>query len=113
MSMTGAGVSSSGPELQPKKMYDAVRVTAADYNGKTWDGGPFSAMPEWLEDALELGKIVPHTHGGTDYAQWWVYNRRSGEAWNATPGDWIVFSDDNLYVVKDHLARGIVARANG
>lgn len=50
---------------------EAVQVTAADYNGKDWDGSPFSAIPEWLRDAIEQG-IVSVEPSSTDYAMWRV-----------------------------------------
>ncbi len=50
---------------------EAVQVTAADYNGKTWDGSPFSALPEWLQEAVEQG-IVSVEPSSTDYARWRV-----------------------------------------
>lgn len=67
----------------------AVQVTAADFNGQTWDGSPFSVRPDWLMDAIKAGKIMPHTRGSTDYAQWDVATK-SGATVNATPGDWII-----------------------
>lgn len=50
---------------------EAVQVTAADYNGRTWDGSPFSKIPEWLKEAIEQG-IVSVEPSSTDYALWRV-----------------------------------------
>lgn len=50
---------------------EAVKVTAADYNGKDWDGSPFSALPDWLKEAIEQG-IVSIEPLNTDYALWRV-----------------------------------------
>jgi len=50
---------------------EAVRITAADYNGKDWDGSPFSTIPEWLKEAIEQG-IVSVEPSSTDYALWRV-----------------------------------------
>ena len=78
----------------------AVRVTAADFNGSDWDGPPFSAMPEWLMDALKRHKIVPHTRGSTDYSQWDVTTAKGTV--NATPGDWIILRErGDLSVVEE------------
>ncbi len=48
-----------------------VQITAADYNGKDWDGSPFSAIPEWLKEAIEQG-LVSVEPSSTDYALWRV-----------------------------------------
>ncbi len=48
-----------------------VKITAADYNGKSWDGSPFSSLPEWLEEAVEQG-LVSVEPSNTDYAMWRV-----------------------------------------
>ena len=49
---------------------DAVRITAADFNGKTFDSSPFSEMPDWLEKALQNGTIKISNTNCTDYAEW-------------------------------------------
>ena len=61
---------------------EAVKVTAADFNGINWDGSPFSALPEWLREAIEQG-IVSVEPSNTDYARWRVVTV-------AGPGDKIV-----------------------
>lgn len=66
----------------------AVRVTAADFNGKDWDGSPFSAMPDWLATAVKGGSITPHTRNSTDYAEWDVVTSKG--TISAGPGDWII-----------------------
>lgn len=50
---------------------ESVQITAADYNGDTWDGSPFSALPEWLRDAIEQ-ELVTVEPSNTDYAMWRV-----------------------------------------
>lgn len=45
-----------------------VRILATDYNGKTFDGSPFSRFPKWLREALEDGKIRISPLITTDYA---------------------------------------------
>lgn len=66
----------------------AVQVTATPFNGHSWDGTPFTAMPDWLARAFERGDVVAHTRGGTDYAQWDVKTERG--VVSAGPGDWII-----------------------
>ena len=63
---------------------EAVQVTAADYNGRTWDGATFSKIPEWLKEAIEQG-IVSVEPSSTDYALWRVVTV-------VGPGDQIVRS---------------------
>jgi hypothetical protein len=65
-----------------------VRVNATDFNGSAWDGCPFDACPQWLQDAYESGAIKPDTPRCTDYAEWKI-ETREGVIW-AGPGDWIV-----------------------
>lgn len=77
---------------------DAVRVTAADFNGHrgcdhskgctAWDGSPFSEVPDWLAKAIDDGNCVPHSRGGTDYAQWDIPTLEG--VMTAQPGDWII-----------------------
>lgn len=77
---------------------DAVQVTAADYAYETFDGCPFTALPQWLCDAVDEGRIRPDTPNCTDYAEWWVKTPR-GEVL-ATPGDMIsILSSGGLVVI--------------
>lgn len=66
---------------------EAVRVTAADFNGRTFDGCPFDEVPEWLTDALDTGvlNIIPDDR---DYAIWGI-NTLEG-VMRAEPGDYII-----------------------
>lgn len=70
---------------------EAVQVTAADYNGHTWDGEPFllngTTVPEWLGMALQDGtlKVKPSDR---DYALWAIETREGVMV--AEPGDWII-----------------------
>lgn len=61
-----------------------VQITAADYNGSSWDGSPFSSLPKWLQEAVEQG-IVSIEPSNTDYALWRVVTV-------VGPGDQIVRS---------------------
>lgn len=71
---------------------EAVRVTAADFNpslgSKAFDGCPFSAVPDWLRDAVDRGDVQPTTRNGTDYAEW-IISTLEGDML-ATAGDWII-----------------------
>jgi hypothetical protein len=53
-------------------MSEYVTVTAADWNGRSFDGCPFSETPEWLMEAVTSGKINADTPNDTDYAEWWI-----------------------------------------
>lgn len=67
---------------------EAVQITAADWNGGTWDGCPFTAVPEWLSDAMQDGILWPDTPNHTDYAEWRIKTLEGVVP--ATPGDWII-----------------------
>lgn len=68
---------------------EAVRVNAADFNGRDWDGSPFDApLPAWLHDALATGVVKADCPRCTDYAEWKI-ETREGAVW-AGPDDWIV-----------------------
>lgn len=102
----------SQQQAQPTapKSPQCVRVTAADFNGTGFDGCPFSGVPEWLVKAQRDSKIVGHTRGSTDYAQWDV-TTQTGVAC-AGPGDWIVRDENgNLYVCPHRLY--VFAHAHG
>lgn len=67
---------------------DAVQITAADFNGQTWDGSPFAEVaPEWLVDAVKGGLVAVHP-GSEDYA-WFAIKTLEGTM-IAGPGDWII-----------------------
>lgn len=66
----------------------AVQVKAPDFNGHSFDGRPFSAIPDWLDVAVKVGYVLPHTRNSTDYAEWDVVT--SAGTKSATPGDWII-----------------------
>jgi len=59
-----------------------VKITAADWNGHTFDGSPFDAMPAWLVGALIRGLIAP-VSDGRDYLLWAV----AGSVGCGEPGD--------------------------
>ena len=68
---------------------DAIQVTAADYNGKTFDGSPFrGTMPIWLEKAIVDEVVTISKKGGTDYARWEIHTLEG--VMTVEPGDWII-----------------------
>jgi hypothetical protein len=67
---------------------EAVRITAADFNGSDWDGSPFSEMPDWLAEAVRAGTVAPHTRGHTDYTEWDIKTLEG--TMNAGPGDMLI-----------------------
>lgn len=83
----------------------AVRITAADFNGRSWDGSPFSVRPDWLIAAVKTGQIMPHTRGHTDYAEWDVVLGSGKGIKSAGPGDWIIRrKNGDLSVVREQDA---------
>jgi hypothetical protein len=72
-----------------------VRVTAADFNGRDWDGSPFSHVPAWLEAALRLGSIAIKADD-RDYALWAVETPSGTKI--AEPGDDIICADGHYDV---------------
>jgi hypothetical protein len=102
-----------GPALPTKPKPDAVRVTSVDANlalpwDKMFDGCPFSAVPAWIDSMLQARGLIPHTTGGTDYAQWHVVTPDGVK--NARPGDWIVLrSSGELDVCAGELADAVRA----
>lgn len=71
-----------------------VKITAADFNGKEFDGSPIEPVgalitPTWFVDAMEKLEIMANNVGGTDYASFWVYGDCGTPVW-AGPGDYII-----------------------
>lgn len=66
---------------------EAVRVTAADFNGESWDGCPFTEMPDWLIQANENGTLTARGHE-RDYALWDIKTLEG--VMTAEPGDFII-----------------------
>lgn len=91
----------------------AVQVTAADFNGTSWDGSPFvpytkdKALLEaadfaWLKKAIQNETITIHPCD-TDYAQWNV--RVIGGTMIAAPGDYIMPTMFGLIVSKHQVQK--------
>ncbi|MDR9777227.1 hypothetical protein RJJ65_32230 [Rhizobium hidalgonense] len=89
---------------------EAVQVTAADFNGSTFDGFPFSEFPDWLRDAVKREEVTVHPSHETDYALWRINTLEdgpNGEAKHiAEPGDWIIRGvKGELYPCRDDIFR--------
>jgi hypothetical protein len=71
----------------------AVQVKATDFNGSSFDGSPFSEIPEWLAEALDNGTVAVEP-SDRDYALWRVGTLEDGPSGQAkhiaSPGDWII-----------------------
>lgn len=77
-----------------------IKVTAADYNGETWDGAPLvptRISREVFEKLLSNGDIVIRPNTDTDYSLWNV-KTKSGIC-VAGPGDFISVADDLSLIV--------------
>lgn len=72
---------------------DFVTVTAADFNGTSWDGNPFDPCPapNWLTDAVKR-KYVVVKPSDRDYAIWTVRTRYRDVV--VEPGDKIIRNED-------------------
>jgi hypothetical protein len=80
---------------------DGVYVTAADFNGVSWDGSPFKLpIPDWLLPAILLKQIVPDTRGHADYTEFNV-NTPDGPM-RAGPGDYIARQADGTFIVMKY-----------
>ena len=85
------------------RMADSVRVTAADFNGSTWDGAPFEPMEPWLAHAARAGQIVAKGCD-RDYAVFLVTT--AAGVVEALPGDRIErAANGELNVVQAHPVR--------
>ena len=79
-------------------MSDDVRVTAADFNGSSFDGCPFDHVPQWLIDAESAGNIQIYP-ADRDYALWKV--RTSKGIQIAEPGDHIIRTEKGLELIPE------------
>lgn len=87
---------------------EAVRVTSADFNGHSWDGSPFSSMPDWLAEAIKRAEVVPVTPNCTDYAEWQIKTFEDGKDGQvkhiASAGDYIIRGiQGELYLCKSDI----------
>lgn len=75
-----------------------VKVRATDFNGRDWDGFPFSDSPSWLEAAWKAKTIIPHTRRCTDYTDWDVTTPHG--VVSAEPGDEIEYRNGEMRVFR-------------
>lgn len=88
------------------KVVQAVRVTAADFNGKEFDGSPFEcdvADKIWLRQAMAANVLDFHNAGCTDYARWAIKDTFGGLLAVADPGDYLVRVGNDITVVKGDI----------
>lgn len=83
---------------QTEFQLNAVTVTAADFNGKSFDGCPFNFVPTWLHNAIKSKTITGVNPNSTDYLVWAV-TTNDGIV-NAEPGDVILNTDGIFSVIK-------------
>lgn len=95
-----------------------LEVTAADYNGKDFDGSPVKTlfpMEEgktikdvcpWFVEAIEKGQILIEARGSTDYAWFGVKTDCNNVHW-AGPGDLIMYNRGYIVVVPSCIAKYI------
>lgn len=80
---------------------DLAVFTAADFNGKSFDGAAFVRTPgvaERLEGLLKGGKLVLDSAGCYDYARWKLtYGDNEDQTMILGPGDGIVFTNNGKY----------------
>lgn len=81
---------------------EAVRVTAADYNGSTFDSNPFSDGTDWLQNALMTERITVYPDD-RDYACWKVL----------TPKGEIIAEPDDLILHQPGVGLTVYTRKTG
>jgi len=94
------------------------RVTAADFNGKefdgaplvSWDGKPFAVFPDYLAEAMRQ-RIILIDNRNCDYAWFGVERRETGDVQWAGPGDFLVWPDPSnhdIFVVPGPVMKLIL-----
>jgi hypothetical protein len=88
----------------------AVRVTAADFNGKAFDGSPLEGVKSQDERnamiaLMEVAKVEIGSRGCTDYAWFGVKDDYGNVHW-AGPGDYVVamLTDHTLIADESRIA---------
>ena len=81
---------------------EAVQIRATDFNGRTFDGNPFSEVaPQWLQDAIKEQRVFAYG-ADRDYALFKIMTLEG--VMSAEPGDWIVRGiEGELYPVKPSI----------
>lgn len=87
-----------------KHAFRAVKVTAADFNGKDFDGAPLVGVFNGIDDVHALfptllsDKTLVEARGQTDYAWFGIKDDYNNVHW-AGPGDYIVAMTPNKLIV--------------
>lgn len=81
--------------------FDMVRISAADFNGKDFDGAPFSPPADWMIEAVQSGVVKIGTPGHTDYACFGIKGEYGEIIW-AGPGDYLIRHKGRIVVLFDH-----------
>jgi hypothetical protein len=86
----------------------AVRITAADFNGQSFDGSPFvfdgDKEPEWLFEAIRNNQIVIDRSGARDYARFTVKGDDDNDV-VVGPGDYIVHHNGKLFGLRGEFVK--------
>lgn len=88
------------------RQVEAARITAADFNGKEFDGVPFTADEHLLTFIKQCAKdkvLDIHSEGCTDYARWVVKDEFGNALAVGEPGDYLVRAGNKLTVVKGEI----------
>lgn len=100
MSTDAASAGPATPSRQPAAIPGAVRVTAADFNGHSFDGSPFKGDADWLMPAIAARTIAVADVTDRDYA---VFDVLTADGIvRAFPGDQITMQPGELPVVHPH-----------
>lgn len=91
---------SQPPKQQPERLPGSVQITAADFNGHTFDGSPFDGDAPWLKTAVENGTLKIADVTDRDYAVFDVWTAKGTV--RAFPGDQIVLEADGFLRVHPH-----------
>ena len=81
-----------------------MRITAADFNGTSFDGSPFEPVFEeqsdltWIDEAIAKKQLYVAARGHTDYAWFGVKDEYGNVTW-AGPGNYLVYLKPCILVV--------------
>lgn len=80
-----------------------VVITAADFNGRQFDGQPFKSVypimaEDWFLEAIRSHDVLVQQRAGTDYAWFGVFDEYGNVTW-AGPGDYITLLEEGRYMV--------------
>jgi hypothetical protein len=78
----------------------AVQILGPDFNGRDFDGMPFSDYPGWLRKVLQDNTLRITNRRQTDYAEF-TLDVEDGRAWHLTPGDYMVYVGGKVSAMKE------------